>query len=306
MTPNQYPLSLPSMSAPERNNNASESLKCVKQVQNAGEFQEASLNNVQSQTFFPLKLHRIISDECNTDIIRWLPSGKAFIIADKKRFAAEILPRFFSQACKFTSFTRKLTRWHFRRIPRGPLIGAYYHDLFLRNQEQLCYQMVCKVETTGSKSMQLQSISHADRARISVNLQNSTSTQQRSLPPLPTMPVNSSNTEQTILPPLQPLYAAFDDPRKNPMMYVANPNPLVQPDHPQFHGAIEIFSHSPNLKYQQNDLLGSRLGEILVVEEGIRKLEQAREQQENTALMNMYQTQLMMDAARNNTSNFRY
>lgn len=294
------------MSAPGRNNNASESLKCVKQIQNAGEFQEASLTNVQSQTFFPLKLHRIISDECNTDIIRWLPSGKAFIIADKKRFAAEILPRFFSQACKFTSFTRKLTRWHFRRIPRGPLIGAYYHDLFLRNQEQLCYQMVCKVETAGSKSMQLRSISHADRARMSVNLQNSTSMQQRPLPPLPTMPANSSSTEQTILPPLQPLYAAFDVPRNNTMMYAANPNPLVQPDrHPQFQVATENFSHSPNLKYQQNDLVGSRLGEILVVEEGIRKLEQAREQQDNIALMNMYQTKLMMDAARN-TSKFRY
>ncbi len=95
-----------------------------------------------TQSFFPLKLHEIISDERNFDIIQWLPSGKAFIIVDKKRFAKEILPRFFTQQCKFTSFTRKLTRWRFNRVPRGPLIGAYYHELFLRDQKNLVSRYV--------------------------------------------------------------------------------------------------------------------------------------------------------------------
>jgi hypothetical protein len=90
-----------------------------------------------SQTFFPLKLHQIISDESNSESISWLQSGKAFIIVDKKRFAEEILPRFFSQHCKFTSFTRKLARWRFNRVPRGPLIGAYYHELFVRDNQNL-------------------------------------------------------------------------------------------------------------------------------------------------------------------------
>jgi hypothetical protein len=90
-----------------------------------------------SQTFFPLKLHQIISDESNSGSISWLQSGKAFIIVDKKRFAEEILPRFFSQQCKFTSFTRKLARWRFNRVPRGPLIGAYYHELFVRDNQNL-------------------------------------------------------------------------------------------------------------------------------------------------------------------------
>ena len=88
------------------------------------------------RTFFPLQLHNVISDEATNDIIRWLPSGKAFIIADKKRFAKELLPDFF-QGSQFTSFTRKLTRWHFNRVPRGALIGAYYHEFFVRDQVEL-------------------------------------------------------------------------------------------------------------------------------------------------------------------------
>lgn len=88
------------------------------------------------RTFFPLQLHNVISDDATNDIIRWLPSGKAFIIADKKRFAKELLPDFF-QGSQFTSFTRKLTRWHFNRVPRGALIGAYYHEFFVRDQVEL-------------------------------------------------------------------------------------------------------------------------------------------------------------------------
>ncbi len=102
--------------------------------------------------FFPLKLHDIVSDASTDDIVRWLPSGKAFIIADKKRFASEILPRCFQQNCQFTSFTRKLTRWRFNRIPRGPLIGAYYHKLFVQGCRDMCYHMTCKSEATRSRT----------------------------------------------------------------------------------------------------------------------------------------------------------
>lgn len=87
--------------------------------------------------FFPLQLHDIVSDEANADMIRWLPNGKAFVIADKKRFANEVLPKCFVQNSQFTSFTRKLTRWRFNRVPRGPLIGAYYHDLFVKDKREL-------------------------------------------------------------------------------------------------------------------------------------------------------------------------
>lgn len=115
--------------------------------------QDHSASSLDAQRiFFPLRLHDIVSDKATDDIIRWLPSGKAFIIADKKRFAAEILPQCFLQQCQFTSFTRKLTRWRFNRVPRGPLIGAYYHDLFVKGCRDMCYHMTCKSEATRSSS----------------------------------------------------------------------------------------------------------------------------------------------------------
>ena len=91
---------------------------------------------------FPQKLFHIISDERNTNIINWLPEGNAFMILDKKRFAKEILFVYFKQT-QFTSFTRKLNRWSFNRVARGPLIGAYYHTYFRRDKPSLSIYMCC-------------------------------------------------------------------------------------------------------------------------------------------------------------------
>jgi len=82
----------------------------------------------------------ILSNESNTHIISWLPHGNGFVIHKKKTFASEVLPRYF-KASKFTSFTRKLNRWGFSRIPRGPETGSYYHKLFRRDNPELVLQM---------------------------------------------------------------------------------------------------------------------------------------------------------------------
>jgi len=101
-------------------------------------------SDASQRIFFPLRLHALVCDKATDEIIRWLPSGKAFLIVDKKRFASELLPLFFPQSCQFTSFTRKLSRWRFNRIPRGPLIGAYHHELFVKDDREKCYHMNCK------------------------------------------------------------------------------------------------------------------------------------------------------------------
>lgn len=85
----------------------------------------------------------ILSNEEVNDVVTWLPHGKAFIIYKKKKFAAEVLPKFFKQS-KFTSFTRKLNRWGFTRVTRGPETGSYFHKFFLRDQPRLCMQMSCQ------------------------------------------------------------------------------------------------------------------------------------------------------------------
>jgi HSF-type DNA-binding len=55
------------------------------------------------------KLMEMLSDENNKDAITWLPHGKSFIIYRKKSFSEEVLPKYF-KACKYTSFTRKVSR----------------------------------------------------------------------------------------------------------------------------------------------------------------------------------------------------
>jgi len=101
-------------------------------------------SDASQRIFFPIRLHDIVSDEATDDIIKWLPRVNAFMIVDKGRFANEILPRSFPQSCQFTSFTRKLGRWRFHRVARGPLIGAYHHDLFVQGDREKCYLMTCK------------------------------------------------------------------------------------------------------------------------------------------------------------------
>jgi hypothetical protein len=85
----------------------------------------------------------ILDDKNNDHIITWLPHGKAFIIYQKKKFGTEILTKYFKES-KYTSFTRKLNRWGFVRVTKGPEIGAYYHKCFQQKNYLLCMQMSCQ------------------------------------------------------------------------------------------------------------------------------------------------------------------
>ena len=77
----------------------------------------------------------VLSNPEVTDIITWLPHGKGFIILQKRRFSMDVMPLYFKHS-KFTSFTRKLNRWGFTRVSRGPEMGAYYHKV--RDEDGLC------------------------------------------------------------------------------------------------------------------------------------------------------------------------
>lgn len=96
---------------------------------------------------FPQRLMEILNNEEHSDVISWLPHGKGFIMYKKKKFAAQVLPKYFKQS-KFTSFTRKLNRWGFVRVTRGPETGAYYHQFFQRGNLRLCMQMSCQSSST--------------------------------------------------------------------------------------------------------------------------------------------------------------
>ena len=95
---------------------------------------------------------KVLSQKEYTDIVTWLPDGKAFTIVRPKAFVAEILPDFFKSA-KYSSFTRKLHRWGFQRHLRGEDAGAFFHKLFLRGRLDLVEKMTCHKLDDSSMDM---------------------------------------------------------------------------------------------------------------------------------------------------------
>jgi len=103
---------------------------------------------------FPQILMDILANGEESDTIAWLPHGRSFIIYKKKKFAQTVLPTYF-KATKFTSFTRKLNRWGFTRVTRGPEMGSYYHKLFLRDEPNLCLRMSSHSSSKFQEQQQL-------------------------------------------------------------------------------------------------------------------------------------------------------
>jgi hypothetical protein len=101
-----------------------------------------SSDEIQRRKNFPEKLMDLLNMPAVQHIICWLPHGKSFIIVRPKVFAAEIMPSYFRQA-KYASFTRKLNRWGFRQVTKGPDHGAFHHKLFQREKPLLCLKMFC-------------------------------------------------------------------------------------------------------------------------------------------------------------------
>eukprot|EP00563_Minutocellus_polymorphus_P012347 CAMPEP_0181064746 /NCGR_PEP_ID=MMETSP1070-20121207/24361_1 /TAXON_ID=265543 /ORGANISM="Minutocellus polymorphus, Strain NH13" /LENGTH=585 /DNA_ID=CAMNT_0023145073 /DNA_START=50 /DNA_END=1807 /DNA_ORIENTATION=+ len=94
---------------------------------------------------FPSKLMEILSNESYADVICWRPHGRSFIINSPERFTEFILPHY-SRECKFASFIRKLYRWGFRQISKGPDAESFFHKHFRRDKPSLCNIIVCGKE----------------------------------------------------------------------------------------------------------------------------------------------------------------
>jgi HSF-type DNA-binding len=97
--------------------------------------------NQTNRIFLTSQLWKILNDPQNSKIIQWLPDGLSFFIHRRGEFARLVLPKHFQRSAKYTSFTRKLSRWGFTRVIRGADAGAYYHRLFQRNRCELTLKM---------------------------------------------------------------------------------------------------------------------------------------------------------------------
>lgn len=102
----------------------------------------------------------ILGNDDLSSIISWLPSGRSFVIYNKERFAREVLPAFFQKNTKYASFTRRMRRWKFRRMPQSTAsrtksypvsMPVYHHPLFNKNNIGDCLQMRPKPQTNYKK-----------------------------------------------------------------------------------------------------------------------------------------------------------
>jgi hypothetical protein len=110
-------------------------------------------SNQASDMPFPWKLHEILEfvegggggattgvtghPENLQAIVSWLPSGKAFKVHQPDEFEKRILPLYF-RSTQFKSFQRNLSVYRFQRVDIDSVRGAYQHELFVRENRDLC------------------------------------------------------------------------------------------------------------------------------------------------------------------------
>jgi hypothetical protein len=93
---------------------------------------------------FPDKLYRMLVEleaEGKSEIASFLPHGRSFMVHKMEQFLSDVLPRFFSEQSKWSSFSRQLNLYGFSRCNSGPDAGSYFHELFLKGRPNLCNYM---------------------------------------------------------------------------------------------------------------------------------------------------------------------
>ncbi|KAL7430634.1 hypothetical protein ACHAXH_004671 [Discostella pseudostelligera] len=94
-------------------------------------------------TPFPVKLHNML-DQIEADglahVVSWQPHGRCFVVHEPKEFVRHVMPHYFKQT-KIASFQRQLNLYGFSRLTGGLDKGGYYHELFLRSNRSLAYDI---------------------------------------------------------------------------------------------------------------------------------------------------------------------
>jgi len=118
---------------------------------------------------FAENLFAILEAPEYSDIITWLPDGKAFVVINTVRFASEILPKAFSPMSQIDSFNRRLLRWNFHRVPKGPYRGAYCHKFFRKGQKELCKFVSLDIDQNRLVSLTAKASENGERGRREVD-----------------------------------------------------------------------------------------------------------------------------------------
>jgi hypothetical protein len=112
-------------------------------------------SQVYSKTYtFPYKLYDLITNSTSTgdaasqDVVSWSFTGIGFIIHDRKRFASELLPKYFGHN-KIRSFVRQIQYWSFVRLPFNTN-ASWKHPSFKKGRRDLLKHIIRKKITTAA------------------------------------------------------------------------------------------------------------------------------------------------------------
>jgi len=102
---------------------------------------------------FAEQLMVILDSDEYSDVLTWMPDGKAFTIVEPKRFTKELMPRFFNIR-NMSSFVRKLTRWGFARVHEKETMNSdiFKHPDFQRGKSRMCRDIKCVGRATSISS----------------------------------------------------------------------------------------------------------------------------------------------------------
>lgn len=118
---------------------------------------------------FPELLMEMISDEKNSSAIVWYPNGQHFEVISKEIFLSDVLPRYM-KATKWSSFTRKLSRWGFERIKKGRYTNSFFHKMFRKDDIILCRKINCKTTCTQTIPNDSQDTNHINTNENNLNV----------------------------------------------------------------------------------------------------------------------------------------
>jgi len=98
------------------------------------------------QNVFPNALYRMLKAterDGLSDIVSFMPHGRAFRVHKKDKFLMKVLPKYFVGQTKWSSFSRQLYMYGFLRVTDSASadFGGYYHELFLNGRPDLCRYM---------------------------------------------------------------------------------------------------------------------------------------------------------------------
>lgn len=92
---------------------------------------------------FPCKVYKMLEDADDlgfNDIVSWNKEGNGFMVHNKERFIADIVPKYYNQT-RYKSFQRQLSLYGFQRATVGPNKGLRYHPKMRKGCEEQCREM---------------------------------------------------------------------------------------------------------------------------------------------------------------------